>query len=102
MAANAAPREVRLDAEVSTSAVGLAALACQFSFLFSKEKLLRVWVCPKESKSFKCSLAFCFGIEVVKNSEWACVFCIAVIGGGFAPHISTVQNTQAHSEFLTT
>ena len=24
---------------------------------------------------------FCFGIEVVKNSEWACVFCIAVIGG---------------------
>ena len=22
--------------------------------------------------------------------------------GGFAPHVSTVQNTQAHSEFLTT
>ena len=67
-----------------------------------KEKLLRVWVCPKESKSFLCSLGFCFGIEVVKNSEWACVFCNAVIGGGgFAPHISTVQNTRAHSEFLT-
>ena len=40
-----------------------------------EEKLLRVWVCPKESKSFLCSLGFCFGIEVVKNSEWACVFC---------------------------
>ena len=45
-----------------------------------EEKLLRVWVCPKESQSFLCSLGFFFGIEVVKNSEWACVFCIAVIG----------------------
>ena len=45
---------------------------------------------------------FRFGIEVVKNSEWACVFCIAVIVGGFAPHIGTMQNTQATSEFLTT
>ena len=29
----------------------------------------------------KSSYGFCFGIEVVKNSEGACVFCIAVIGG---------------------
>ena len=26
------------------------------------------------------SYGFCFGIEVVENSEGACVFCIAVIG----------------------
>ena len=29
---------------------------------------------------------FRFGIEVVKNSEGACVFCIAVIGGASPPY----------------
>ena len=28
---------------------------------------------------------FCFGIEVAKNSEGACVFCIAIIGGASPP-----------------
>ena len=67
-----------------------------------KEKLLRVWVCPKESKSFLCSLGFCFGIEVVKNSEWACVFCTVLIWGAKPPLITAIQNTQAPSEFWTT
>ena len=68
----------------------------------NKDKLLRVWVCPKESKSFLCSLGFCFGIEVVKNSEWACVFCTVLIWGAKPPPRTAIQNTQAHSEFLTT
>ena len=49
-------------------------------------------------QKIKSTYGFCFGIEVVKNSEWACVFCIAVILGGgakFASRISTVQNTEA-------
>ena len=33
----------------------------------------------------KSAQGFCFGIEVVKNSEGACVFCIAVIGGASPP-----------------
>ena len=50
----------------------------------------------------KRSYGFCFGIEVVMNFEGAFVFCIAIIAGGEDPRLSTVQNTQARSEFLTT
>ena len=45
---------------------------------------------------------FCFGIEVVKNSEGACVFCTVLIWGAKLPPITAIQNTEAHSEFLTT
>ena len=59
-----------------------------------KEKLLRVWVCPKESKSFLCSLGFCFGIEVVKNSEWDCVFCTVHIWGAKPPPLEVKYKMQ--------
>ena len=48
------------------------------------------------------SYGFCFGIEAVKNSEWACIFCTILIWGAKPPPITAIQNTQAPSEFLTT
>ena len=45
---------------------------------------------------------FCFGIEVVKNSAGGLCILYCSYRGGSALRVSTVQNTQAHSEFLTT
>ena len=59
---------------------------CEFHLHFNEEKLFRVWVCPKEFKSFLCSLGFCFGIEVVKNCEWACEICTVLIRGASHPY----------------
>ena len=42
---------------------------------------LALWILAK----IESIQGFCFGIEAVTNSEWACVFCIAVIGGELRP-----------------
>ena len=47
-------------------------------------------------------MVFALELKLSKTLRRLVYFVLQLWGGGFAPAIGTVQNTQAHSEFLTT
>ena len=52
--------------------------------------------------NFYVAWVFALELKLSKSLSGLVYFVLQLCGGAFAPHISTVQNTQAHSEFLTT
>ena len=69
---------------------------------YRTSRLERTHIAKANSGKFKVAKVFCFGIEVVKNSEWAYVFCTVLTRGGEDPPITAIKDTPAPSEFLTT